>query len=501
MSAWRRGPQTLLFVIGLGLSAMLVSSLSGCSGSTGPMQSFLRIVGLEAVALENPSSAETARFVEVYEAYADQSTPSKIKHFNDAFKRVRLNSVRTVPDKDLIDAAIKAVQTMEEEPGSIPGDRVVEIALDGMLDSLDAHSDYLTPQEYQEMQVSTRGEFGGLGIEITLDGDFVRVVAPIEDTPAYRAGIQAGDLITHLDGDSIKGQTLAQAVRTMRGRPGTSIRLTIEREGRTPFDVPITRAIVQVQAVRYNAEGSVGYIRIRRFSEKLEDGILEAVADLKREIGPGISGFVIDLRNNPGGLLTQSIILSDAFLEEGRVVSVRGRPGTSERVYSASSGDLLDGLPMVVLINRGSASASEIVARALQDHGRALVMGQRSFGKGSVQTITPLPEEGALKLTTQLFYGPSGHAIQALGVQPDIIIEPADVPEEGADAPREADLPGALDQVEADFFEVKGTVSESSCPVAGEREDRMLGCALELLKAGTPAKFLSDIGKADPSAI
>ncbi|MDA1132366.1 MAG: S41 family peptidase, partial [Proteobacteria bacterium] len=298
---------------------------------------------------------------------------------------------------------------------------LIYAAITGMLAALDPHSGFMDGETYREMQERTSGEFGGLGIEISVEQGFIKVVAPIEGTPAYRAGILAGDLITHVDGASIEGFTLMDTVVKLRGRPATDVRLTIRRSGAQSFEVTLTRAIIQVQAVRWHAEDDVGYIRVASFNEKVERGIDAAFVGLRNQIGSRMRGVVLDLRNNPGGLLDQSVALADAFLEAGTIVSVRGRDGDS-RNYTARAGELARGLPVVVLLNHGSASASEIVAAALQDHGRATLMGSRSFGKGTVQTIMPLPREGALRLTTALYYTPSGRTIQAYGVDPDVEI-------------------------------------------------------------------------------
>ncbi|MBC8269227.1 MAG: S41 family peptidase [Rhodospirillaceae bacterium] len=428
--------------------------------------------------------------------------------------RVRYDYVRDVPESVLVDTAIQGIEESEPKPvpGKVESAVLIEAALDKMMTSLDPHSSYLNPDELKEMKVSNRGEFGGLGIEVTMDGDFVKVVSPIEDTPASRAGLMSGDLISHLDGEAIKGKSLMQAVRLMRGKPGSIIRLTVNRAKLTPFDVEIRRAIINVRSVRWRLEGDIGYIRVVSFSEKVAPGIDAAMEEINGELGSDLAGVVLDLRNNPGGLLHQSLTLSDAFLERGTIVSVRGRRTGSERVFEAERGDLADGLPIVVLINRGSASASEIVAAALQDHGRAVIMGQQSFGKGSVQTITPLPQEGALRLTTQLYYSPTGHAIQARGVTPDIEIIPMPVPApkeqpvakaepmdegEAADAEaakavrrREADLPGALAAVGNEEAHPHPKLPAENCIPVGEKEDRDLGCALALIHAGSQAKFL-----------
>ncbi|MBT7942968.1 MAG: S41 family peptidase, partial [Alphaproteobacteria bacterium] len=300
----------------------------------------------------------------------------------------------------------------------------------------------------------------------------------------------------HVDGEAIKGKTLAQAVKRMRGRAGTGIILTIRRQGRADFPVRIIRAVIKVKAVRWRTEGDIGYIRVARFSEKMEAGIEAAMLDLQQTLGPRMAGIVLDLRNNPGGLLDQSLVLADSFLEKGEIVSVRGRASSRDRSHLAQSGDLANGVPMVVLINAGSASASEIVASALQSHNRAVLMGTRSFGKGSVQTILPMPVEGGLKLTTSLYYAPTGQTIQARGVLPDIIINPAKESKQR----HEADLPGAIAAVGQEAAQTKSRpqVPEGACPEVGEQKDRGLGCAMAYLHAGSAKKFLAQMAQQRP---
>ena len=349
-------------------------------------------------------------------------TLRQLELFGDVFDRVREDYVEEVSDEELIEAAIQ-----------------------GMLSSLDPHSTYLNPKAYNDMRTTTRGKFGGLGIEVTMEGGYVKVVSPIDDTPAYRAGIQAGDLVTHLDGEPVLGLTLSEAVERMRGAVGTTIVLTILRQGQEPFDVSITRDVISIKSVRWEAKGDVGYIRITGFSEPTEAGLNTAVRELKKEIGNRLAGFVIDLRNNPGGLLDQAVAVSDAFLERGEIVSTRGRREESAQRFNAEPGDITGGLPLVVLINGGSASASEIVAGALQDHRRAILLGTKTFGKGSVQTIIPLGRDGAMKLTTQRYYTPSGRSIQAKGIEPDIEVRQAKLEYLEGIGRSEADLRGALD--------------------------------------------------------
>lgn len=344
--------------------------------------------------------------------------------FGNVFERVRRDYVEDVTDQELVEAAIN-----------------------GMLTSLDPHSSYLSADNYRDMQVQTRGEFGGLGIEVTLENGWVRVVSPIDETPAFRAGLQPGDYITHLDGESVQGLTLQEAVERMRGKVGSDITIKVRRENTEPFDVVITRDIIRIRSVRSHREGDVGYIRITSFNEKTYDGVKKAVEDLRAEIGKDhLKGFVIDLRNNPGGLLDQAVAVSDAFLDSGEIVSTRTRHDDETQRFNARRGDLADGLPLVVLINDGSASASEIVSGALQDHRRAIIVGTKSFGKGSVQTIIPLPGHGAMRLTTARYYTPSGRSIQAVGIEPDILVRQLKLAEaSNGDLSRsEADLRNAL---------------------------------------------------------
>jgi carboxyl-terminal processing protease len=355
---------------------------------------------------------------------AGSETYRQLNLFGDVFERIRSDYVEEVPDSEMIEAAIR-----------------------GMLSDLDPHSSYLSPDDFKNMQVQTRGEFGGLGIEVTMENGVVKVVSPIDETPAARAGIKAGDYITHLDGEQVIGLTLSEAVDRMRGPVDTTIMLTIVREGAdAPLEVEITRAVIKIKSVRYRAEGDVGYVRITSFNEQTDVGLKDAIRDLNKEIGQDLKGYVIDLRNNPGGLLDQAIAVSDAFLGQGEIVQTRGRDNRDIQRYNATSGDLTNGKTVVVLINGGSASASEIVAGALQDHERALVVGTKSFGKGSVQTIIPLGANGALRLTTARYYTPSGRSIQAKGIEPDILVEQLQLAEVEQRRMRrsEASLPGHL---------------------------------------------------------
>ena len=342
--------------------------------------------------------------------------------FGDVFERVRADYVKEVGDEKLIEAAIN-----------------------GMLASLDPHSSYMSPKSFKDMQVQTRGEFGGLGIEVTMENGFVKVVSPIDDTPAFRAGLKPGDYITHLDDQVVQGLTLAEAVEKMRGKVNADIKITIRRKGRKPFDVIITRAVIKIRSVRWRTEGKVGYVRVTSFTEQSDAGMDRAMKKIKEKLGSELKGIVLDLRNNPGGLLDQAIKISDQFMNQGEIVSTRSRRGGDAQRFNSKKGDLADNLPIVVLINGGSASASEIVAGALQDHRRAIVLGTRSFGKGSVQTIIPLSGHGAIRLTTAHYYTPSGRSIQAKGIDPDIEVEQAKLePVEPGSRRREADLRGAL---------------------------------------------------------
>jgi carboxyl-terminal processing protease len=356
----------------------------------------------------------------------DADTYRLLNLFGDVFERVRAEYVEATTDQEMIEAAIS-----------------------GMLTSLDPHSSYMNAKSFRDMQVNTRGEFGGLGIRVTMEGGFVKVISPIDDTPAFRAGIKPSDFITHLDGKTIQGLTLTQAVDKMRGKVGSDLKLTIRREGKDPFDVTITRAVIKITSVRSRVEKKVGYVRITQFNEQTDKGLKKEMAKLRKEIGPDIQGYVLDLRNNPGGLLDQAIFVSDAFLDKGEIVSTRSRQPEDTQRFNARPGDLAEGLPIVVLVNGGSASASEIVAGALQDHRRAVIMGTKSFGKGSVQTIMPLAGHGAIRLTTARYYTPSGRSIQAKGIDPDILVKQARI--ETLDAPKrrfESDLRNALDNGE-----------------------------------------------------
>ncbi|MGH6905764.1 MAG: S41 family peptidase [Geminicoccaceae bacterium] len=378
----------------------------------------------------------------------------QLKLFGDVFERVRAEYVEEMTDQELIEAAIE-----------------------GMLTSLDPHSGYLNPKKYRDMQVQTKGEFGGLGIEVTMEDGLVKVVSPIDDTPAYRAGIQAGDVITHINSEPVLGMSLSEAVERMRGPVDTSIALTLRRPGEDePIDVSMARAVITISPVRWHSEGDVGYVRVTTFNEQTEASLTEAVDALRVEVGEDMKGLVLDLRNNPGGLLEQAVGVADVFLDRGEIVSTRGRRSDSIQRFNARQGDLAEGAPMVVLINGGSASASEIVAGALQDHGRAIVMGTPSFGKGSVQTIMPLPGHGAIRLTTARYYTPSGTSIQAKGIVPNIEVRQSrvEVIDQGA-ARREADLRGRLENEQIEGEGGDDVVSE-------DEADYQLARAIDLLR-------------------
>ena len=336
------------------------------------------------------------------------------------------NSAETYKQLNLFGEVFEKVRS--EYVDEVADDTLVESAINGMLTSLDPHSNYLNTKNFNDMKVQTRGEFGGLGIEVSMENGLVKVVSPIDDTPAARAGLKPGDLITHLDGDAVQGMSLPEAVEKMRGPVNSEIKLTIRREGKEPFDVKLTRATIRIQSVRSHLEGdNIGYIRITTFNEQTDVGLNNAMKNLKQQAGSKLIGVVLDLRNNPGGLLDQAVAVADAFLDKGEIVSTRGRRTEDAQRYNARPGDIAAGLPMAVLINGGSASASEIVAGALQDHHRAILLGTKSFGKGSVQTIIPLAGHGAMRLTTARYYTPSGRSIQARGIDPDIVVEAAKI--------------------------------------------------------------------------
>jgi len=407
------------------------------------------------------------------ETSANASVYEQLDLFGDIFERIRSQYVEEVDEAALIEAAI-----------------------DGMLTSLDPHSSYLSPEDAADMRETTRGEFGGLGIEVTHEDGFVKVVSPIDGTPAYEAGIEAGDFITAVDGENLLGLTLDDAVEMMRGPVGSEIIITVVREDvAQPFDVSIIRDTIRLTAVRSRVEGETVVLRIVTFSDQTYPSLEEQLAEQLAEAGgiENVNGFVIDLRNNPGGLLTQAIAVSDAFLDAGEITSTRGRGVDDGQRWNAREGDLAQGLPIVVLINGGSASASEIVAGALQDHRRAIVIGTNSFGKGSVQTVMPLRGESAMRLTTSRYYTPSGRSIQSLGISPDIIVEqPRRTPDADLDetdeAPAtrsEADLRGALDNdslTEDEIEQIQQNRDRAEVAAALREDDYQLAYAIDILK-------------------
>ncbi|MGJ8603495.1 MAG: S41 family peptidase [Marivita sp.] len=416
---------------------------------------------------------ESARTTNVYE---------QLDLFGDIFERIRAQYVEEVDAGDLIEAAI-----------------------DGMLTSLDPHSSYLSPDDAADMRVQTRGEFGGLGIEVTQEDGFVKVVSPIDGTPADDAGIEAGDFITHVDGDSVLGLALDEAVDMMRGPVGSEIIITVVREGESePFDVSIIRDTIKLTAVRTRLQGEAVVLRVTTFNDQTYSNLEEGLAEQIEAAGglDNVEGIVLDLRNNPGGLLNQAIRVSDAFLEKGEIVSTRGRNPEDGDRYNATPGDLTEGKPIVVLINGGSASASEIVAGALQDHRRAIVVGTKSFGKGSVQTVMPLRGDGAMRLTTARYYTPSGRSIQSLGVSPDIIVAQPRRPEAteeeeetNAFSRSEADLRGSLDNdslSEDEIQQIEADRDKAEAAAALREEDYQLAYAIDILKGLTALQPSND---------
>jgi carboxyl-terminal processing protease len=394
------------------------------------------------------------------EAAQDSSVYEQLDLFGDIFERIRSQYVEEVATDELVTAAIN-----------------------GMLTSLDPHSSYLSAKDFADMQVQTRGEFGGLGIEVTQEEGFIKVISPMDGTPAAKAGILAGDFITHVNGESVLGLVLDEAVEKMRGPIGSEIIITVVREGvPEPFDVSIIRDTIKLTAVRGRVVGKTVVLRITTFNDQTTSGMIEALNKGVEELGgmENLDGVVLDLRNNPGGLLNEAISVSDAFLEKGEIVSTRGREAGSGERYNANPGDLIEGKPIVMLINGGSASASEIVAGALQDHRRAIVVGTKSFGKGSVQTLIPLRGDGAMRLTTARYYTPSGRSIQALGISPDIVVNQP-VPKPEATAEEEAASTAAQDRSEASL---RGAISNDSMT---EEEKRLY--EEELARAEEAAKL------------
>ena len=409
------------------------------------------VLTIAFVLSSNPASAQDK----------NKTTYRQLNLFGDVFERVRADYVDKSSDEKLI-----------------------ENAINGMLTSLDPHSSYMNEKSFRDMQVQTKGEFGGLGIEVTMKNGVVKVVSPIDGTPAFRAGVKPGDLITHLDKVPVLGLSLSAALEKMRGPVDTDIVLMIRRKNREPFEVTLKRAVIKIQSVRSRVERSMGYIRITSFNEQTEKGVKRAMKSIEERLEGPPKGLVLDLRNNPGGLLEQAIAVSDAFLERGEIVSTRSRRAEDSQRFNAKPGDLAENVAIVILINGGSASASEIVAGALQDHRRAIILGTRSFGKGSVQTIIPLTGHGAMRLTTARYYTPSGRSIQAKGIEPDIKVEQARL--EVIDQSwrtREENLRGALknpteNQKSKDDDPTAKPATESEGP-----QDYQLSRALDLLQS------------------
>ncbi|MBI2720010.1 MAG: S41 family peptidase [Rhizobiales bacterium] len=391
-------------------------------------------------------------------AASNADTYKVLNLFGDVFDRVRADYVEQPNEQQMIEAAIN-----------------------GMLASLDPHSSYMNAKQYEEMSVQTKGEFGGLGIEVTMENGLIKVVSPIDDTPAAKAGLMANDLIVKLDGQQVQGMTLNEAVDKMRGKIGAPIVLTIQRDNKDPFDVKLNRDRIKVQSVKSSVESTdIGYIRISSFTEQTQEGLDKAIADFRAKLGDKVKGYILDLRNDPGGLLDMAISVSDSFLDRGEIVSTRGRRADETQRFTAQKGDLANGKPVVVLINGGSASASEIVAGALQDQKRATLIGTRSFGKGSVQTIIPLSGQGALRLTTARYYTPSGRSIQAKGIDADIVIEeelPPELQGKNVSTEGEASLRGHLSN------ETGGTEGGGSSAYVPEdkSKDLQLKAAVDLL--------------------
>ena len=388
----------------------------------------------------------------VYPADNEISEYDYLKFLGDSIEKIKTDYVEHVENKE-----------------------IVESAINGILSSLDPHSSFLNAKNLEDMKIQTKGLFGGLGIEVTMENGFVKVISPIDDTPAYKAGIKAGDYITHLNKKSVIGLTLNEAVNKMRGPVGSKLKVTIGRTNMEPFDITIKRDVIKITSVRSRIEKDVGYVRITTFSEQTNKSTKEAIKKLKKN--KNLKGFVLDLRNNPGGLLEQAVYVSDLFLEKGEIVSTRGRDSENPETYKAKPGDVINGLPLVVLINGGSASASEIVAGALQDHKRAIILGTQSFGKGSVQTIIPVNPYGALRMTTARYFTPSGRSIQKKGISPDIVVEEAKLEKvKKRNGNRESDLRGALDNPNQEM-ENKDTKNEEE-----SINDFQLSRALDLVR-------------------
>ena len=403
--------------------------------------------------------------------FAEREQPSaaaglpveELRTFSDVFGRIKNDYVEEVEDADMLENAIR-----------------------GMLSGLDPHSSYLDHEQFKELQVGTSGEFGGLGIEVGMEDGFVKVIAPIDDTPAQRAGVQAGDLIIRLDDTPVKGLTLNDAVKIMRGKPGTVLKLTVVREGvEKPLKIDIERAIIKVRSVKSRMlEGNFGYVRISQFQSKTAENMVDAIDKLKKEAGGTLKGMVLDLRNNPGGVLNGAVAVSDAFLKKGLIVYTEGRVSDSKLRFNATPDDILDNAPIVVLVNQGSASASEIVSGALQDHHRAIIVGTQTFGKGSVQTILPLSNGTAVKLTTARYYTPSGRSIQAEGIVPDIELDQVRISavESSFEPIKEADLSGHLSNGNGEKSDKQNDEDEEQEEESLAQSDYVLYEALNLLK-------------------
>ena len=408
------------------------------------------------------------------EPASNTNTFEQLDLFADVLARVRTDYVVDVNDAELI-----------------------ENALNGMLQSLDPHSSYVTPEQFKELQVTTSGEYGGLGMEVTMEEGFVKVIAPIDETPAKRAGIKAGDYLTEINGKSILGLSLTEAVNQMRGKPGEEITVTVVREDEEPKDITIMREVIKRVVVKSEVKDGFGYIRLAQFNDKAEEGVIDAIASLKKELGGKIPGIILDLRGNPGGLLDQSIKVSSVFLDGGEVVSTRGRVATDTQRYNGEAGELAKGVPLVVLIDGASASASEIVAGAIQDRGRGLLVGMTSFGKGSVQSVIPLRggRDGALRMTTQRYYTPSGRSIQGTGIDPDIAVSATPEDDKADRRLHEADLPHAILNENADAEDEDKKEVVMDYPVEGfdVEQDYQLQKAIELLKGGQYASKLADL--------
>ena len=389
-----------------------------------------------------------------------QETYKQLNLFGDVFQRVQEQYVEEVTDKKLIESAIS-----------------------GMLQSLDPHSSYLSADSYKDMQVKTKGTFGGLGIEITMEDGVVKVVSPIDDTPAAKAGMKSGDLIIGINGESIRGLTINESVSQLRGPVGSKVKITVVRDQQDPFEIEIKRDIIKIRSVKHNIIRHIAYVRLTTFSDTTTSGMEEAIKKIRNETGDKFQGLILDLRNNPGGLLNQSISVADSFLNQGEIVSTQGRKDEDTSRIFAKKGDLIDGKPLIVLINSGSASASEIVAGALKDHSRAIIVGTRSFGKGSVQSIIPLAGNGAMRLTTARYYTPSGISIQAKGIEPDIIVEAGitELKKENLTNRREENLRGALDK-EAKESGVKDKKEKNLTPVEKLLQDNQISRAVDLIR-------------------